>query len=701
MTFAREKRLLLGLVALVVALPLPLNDALEWPVLGLFLAVVGLFLRRAWQGSERWLANRELNLLGLAYLPLLVIDVGVSGRVQFVRPVLHLILFGLSAKLWSLERERDKWQIWIGLFFLFLAAMSTSTHPSVVAYLLVFLALAVVLLIRFVHLHVLSSLGARGAAAGRLPLTGFVALLVVATVALAAPLFALLPRVRTPMLTGPGNLGAQPVFPQAGFSDEMSLDLIGRIRDNPEVALRFRAAGRTPQPETLRLKATVFELWEGRTWKQLQGGDEILRDRGSGLFQLALGRTEGRIQVELEPLRSRSLFLPLETLAVEIDLGRLQLDHGGTLRLPGPPARPVTYEARLGGRPLSLGSGPPFAATGGALDPGGVTPRLRELAERWAESGTDLERAARIERRLLTEYSYTTALVGRGGESPIEAFLFESRRGHCEYFASSMVLLLRAVGIPSRLVTGFYGAEWSAWERSWIVRQSNAHAWVEAWIDGEGWRVFDPTPPDGRPMATPRNFALYARQAWEAVLFRWDRWVISYDFDDQVGVLGELRGLWDRFFERLFERDRGAETGGAAEQLSRAPGAMAPFVPPARRGLWAAAAALALAAAAVAGWHWRRRPRWTPATGYSRLRRALAGAGLEVPDSLPPLELARLAAHRVPEGRDAARRLIQVYVREAFAGVAASPSELPALRADLAAVERALRRLPRRGGGAR
>ncbi len=109
MTFAREKRLLLGLAALLAPLPLPFNQMLEWPALALFEAGVVALLVRAARGAdgpeqpERWLSNRALNLLGLAYLPLLVLDIAATGRIQMLRPVLHLALFGVAAKLWSLR----------------------------------------------------------------------------------------------------------------------------------------------------------------------------------------------------------------------------------------------------------------------------------------------------------------------------------------------------------------------------------------------------------------------------------------------------------------------------------------------------------------------------------------------------------------------------------------------------------------------
>jgi len=699
-TFAREKRWLLGAAAFLAPIPLPLNDQLEWLALALFLAAVALFLRRVWEGGERWLSHRALNLLGLAYLPVLVVDVAVSGRVQFVRPILHLILFGLAAKLWSLEREKDKWQAWIGIFFLFLAAMSTSTHPSAVAYLIAFVALAVVLLVRFVHLHVLSSYGPRGGAAPELPARALVAAVVVAAVVLAAPLFALLPRVRTPLVGGPAGFGSQPLTPSAGFSDEMSLDLIGRIRDNPAIALRLRFEGRAPDPESMRLKAAAYDVWEGRSWRLVRSGRQAERVRGVETVRLAEAPVVASAEVVLEPLRSRHLVLPLETVEIDLPGRRVAIDEAGTLSLPSMPSTPVDYRLRLGRTPLSRAAPPAVdAMIDGPLDATGIGDRMRRLAEEWAGDGDDRQRAEQIVSRFHQEFSYTTVFVGRGGDSPLETFLFETRRGHCEYFASSMVLLLRAVGIPARLVTGFYGAEWSAWEDSWIVRQSNAHAWVEAWIEGEGWQTFDPTPPDGLPSAPQRDLRLWAQQAWEAVLFRWDRWVISYDFEDQVGVLGGLRSKWDELMSRLFGAGRSlrqpggkrpAEAGATAVEEGGTPRADD------RRALVAAALAVAVVAA-IAGALWlRRRPHWDATLAYLRLRRTLASGGLAMPDSLPPLALASVAARRWPGAAEATERLVGHYLAEAFAGRPLASDRLAALQLDLRAVEEAVRRSRRR-----
>ena len=194
MTFGRDKRLLLGVLALLAPLPLPFNEVLSWPILAVYLAAVGAFLRRAWRDPGSWLPSWAMNLLGLAYLPVLYLDLVVYWGGQLVRPVIHLAMFTVVVKLFAMRHERDKWHVLGGCFFLFLAAMGTSVHPSVVLYLLVFVAAAMVLLVRFSYFSVLARFGYRQGDLARVPLFGFVAACTAGMVLVAVPLFALLPR---------------------------------------------------------------------------------------------------------------------------------------------------------------------------------------------------------------------------------------------------------------------------------------------------------------------------------------------------------------------------------------------------------------------------------------------------------------------------------------------------------------------------
>ena len=132
MSFLREKRLLLGWLALGAPLPLPLNQVLEWPALFLFLAVILFFLRRAEDPAFNPLTNRLLNVVGLIYLPFLGFDLWLgASRGQMVPALLHMLLFVLAVKLFAIRQEKDKWQVLLAIFFVFVASMATSSHVTV------------------------------------------------------------------------------------------------------------------------------------------------------------------------------------------------------------------------------------------------------------------------------------------------------------------------------------------------------------------------------------------------------------------------------------------------------------------------------------------------------------------------------------------------------------------------------------------
>ena len=135
-------------------------------------------------------------------------------------------------------------------------------------------------------------------------------------------------------------------------------------------------------------------------------------------------------------------------------------------------------------------------------------------------------------------------------QSPIEEFLFERKEGHCEYFASAMAVLLRLNGIPSRVINGFSTTEWNDLGGYLVVRQAHAHSWVEAFIEGVGWKVYDPTPPD--PTAVSRHPSTFSRRL-DLIRLYWQRYVIRYSARDQADLAhyfsGETRNLKTRWKE--------------------------------------------------------------------------------------------------------------------------------------------------------
>jgi transglutaminase-like putative cysteine protease len=692
MSFGRQKRLLLGWLALLAPLPLPFNGVVGWPSVALYLVGAALFLRRANLDPPRWLPLWGMNVLGLAYLPFFLLDLLVLSSGRLVAAVLHLCLFAVLVKLFSLTRERDKWQASMGVFFLFLAAMGTSVHPTIVLYLIAFLSLVLLLLTRFAFLHVLASFGRDDPTLARIPLRGFLALAMGASVLLAVPLFLFLPRVRSPFILG-GGKGTGTVIEAAGFTDEVTLDSIGLIRESREVALRMIEEGAANPDREMRFKAATYDVYQGKSWRRSPVRSQLRRSQGVR-FQIAGERPAGWAKIWLQPLRSESLPLPVETVVIEPRATSLAIDQGGAVSLGFSPLEVTEYRVGLAGRAVLTGS-VPSGPNDGALDAAGITPRITGLAGRVMGEGSAAERARRLERHLVNDYGYTLDFQGRSADNPIEDFLFRYKSGQCEYFASSMVLMLRSQGIPARLVTGFLGGEYNPFEGYYVVRDSNAHAWVEAYLPGEGWRIFDPTPPAGRPADTGSGLTGFLRQGWDFLVFRWDRYVLTFGLYDQLRIFGGLRGLWHDFLAIFSRKDEAAAepsrpSATLDEMLqedgepSEGPGL--PQVP--------LSGALALTAMAVITWllYLRFRPPLTATAAYRQLRSRLGRAGSVLPESAPPLAVRQEAEARYPAAAAPTARVIDFYLRESFGGQELEDGEREELKAALQEAEKRMRK---------
>jgi transglutaminase-like putative cysteine protease len=168
-----------------------------------------------------------------------------------------------------------------------------------------------------------------------------------------------------------------------------------------------------------------------------------------------------------------------------------------------------------------------------------LDPRVEQLARQVTVSAnSNYKRAKAIENYLQTNYGYTLELPGVREPDPLARFLFERKKGHCEYFASSMTMMLRTIGIPARVVNGFRGGEYNDLTSSYIVREKDAHSWVEAYFPEYGWVTFDPTPSGSADEAATgwSRIALYM----DAASQMWREWIVNYDFTHQVRLRTEL-----------------------------------------------------------------------------------------------------------------------------------------------------------------
>lgn len=298
---------------------------------------------------------------------------------------------------------------------------------------------------------------------------------------LALAVFWLFPRLASPVWGVPDRAMARP-----GLSDRMSPDDWPELLNDETVTVRARFFGATPSTSEMYWRGPVLWHFDGVTWTQ----PRWLRGAPAAPVQPeASARWD--YEVELEPTdRAQLVALDLPLSAPEGTA--LSIDHG--LYAPRPlgiltrwrmqSAPPASYQPQL-----------PALLRQMALQlPTGYNPRTLALARRWrAEAGVD---DAAIVRRALAwiraEFAYTLA-PQRTGRDSIDDFLFRTQAGYCEHFSSSFVVLMRAAGVPARVVTGYAGGYRNPIGDYWLVRRSDAHAWAEVWLPGRGWMRVDPT----------------------------------------------------------------------------------------------------------------------------------------------------------------------------------------------------------------
>jgi hypothetical protein len=391
-----------------------------------------------------------------------------------------------------------------------------------------------------------------------------------ACLVLAGVLFVTLPRLKTNMLRGGLGRG----LAVSGFSDRVTLGDVGRIRQDQSIVLRVETIeGDTPTPAESYWRGLAFDHFDGANWS-ISTSERVASRRpvsGIGRFGIELAeRNEGPIlaqRILREPVEAGVLFTPGAVQRIEGPFQGLERDRNGGLYLPGRGNERVRY---------TIWGHTPERNTEALLrdhatspvepGPGGSRPTTRYLqlpdfdpgiSERAAEivsgSRNDLERALSLRDHLRRNgrYTDTPPALGDAETSPIEGFILGDLEGHCEYFASAMVVLARSQGLPSRLVNGFAGGQLNEVGGFVEVSRADAHAWVEIHFEDGGWVRFDPTPADLRLRASD-GLSLWARvgQLGSAIELWWFQSVVDFDSADQIGA---MRGLWMRWKERQKE----------------------------------------------------------------------------------------------------------------------------------------------------
>jgi len=504
------------------------------------------------------------------------------------------------------------------------------------------------------------------------------------SVLLALVLFPVLPRIRSGVLFSAGLDGPLGV---TGFSDQVELGEIGRIRMDPQVALRIETLeGELPGPGERYWRGLAFDRFDGRSWsidppvrERVPGDTEIgvdlgYRARGTRLVQ----------RIAREPIDPGVLFSAGVPTGIRGPLGRLERDLNGALYAYSTAGQRADYtiatdfEIRDDDALQGDEASPPDERGEQYLALPDLSPAILELARQiTAARESDADRALALETYLRRKgrYSDTPPVMSRTDpRSPVEVFLLGGTEGHCEYFASAMVVLARSVDLPARLVNGFAGGRANEVGGFVEVSRSDAHAWVEIHYREADWVRYDPTPPDLRLAGASFSSGSLPELA-SALEFWWFRNVVDFDRGHQARALKKAWMAW-----RSWRKDAG---GSSPHRRARRSGSWDPPDPP--RWLWGAGA-LALGLAGLAYDLRRRQRRELVPRFYAEALRLLRRRGLVRAPATTARAFAWFAQEKLsPPAARSFAALTESYLAERFGGrlSATVHEELRALRDSL------------------
>lgn len=569
---------------------------LDWPST---LFVAGALVFRGYllvRNRDLQIPNRWTNYLTILYVLVFFGDLFlVSGN--YVAATVHLVLFSLVIKLFSIQKPRDYVYLAVLSFLAVLAASVLTVSSSFLPIFTVFLLLAINTFIAMEVRRAMIKAVHRGHIPNQRDFSRQVghwlslnSLLIMSGIAaFSVILFFLLPRFSA------GYLSAYAPRTEftTGFSDHVQLGEIGRIQQSNAVVMHVQFEHGEGNMD-LRWRGIALNQFDGRTWTNEDPELEIISDQAPmrslqierhNLPQSirAIGQSRLlRYRVIMEPIGTNVLFLapvPIEVNGKFRDFG---VDENGAVLNTDHSRNTESYEAlslitQPSADALRQGSGDyPTDVKENDLRLPPIDGRIHALARKiTADQNTDFDKAAAVEHYLRNNFGYTLQMSDRPAPDPLAEFLFQRKQGHCEYFASSMAVMLRSVGVPARIVNGFRTGEYNPLTHNYIIRARDAHSWVEVYLPAVGWTAFDPTPPDPQySSAGMSRLMSYLDAAQEF----WREWVINYDFSHQRALTNTAtaqsqHALWNigRWTHDTYERLL-ADAERLQNRVSRAPG---------------------------------------------------------------------------------------------------------------------------------
>lgn len=577
-----------------------------------------------WNAPPRWLRV----ILTLVAVAMVLLALGALwGR----RTAATLLCVMLAAKMFELFRIRDLRMVASVCFFLIATHFLFNERLVYLVYLAFGATVAVIALIQIQRHEDNVLLGLRPDRTHHRSLIRQGVIMVMAALPVALTLFVLFPRLAQPLWGLPEHV----MDGRTGLSDNMSPGSIANLFLDDSPAFRAEFEGDPPAPPDRYWRGPVLWHFDGNTWRTSRFAS------GQPAIPVPIGEQPIRYEIQLEPHEQRWLFVLDHPIEAPSD-ARITLDYQVINR------RPITALTRY-----EVASNPGFVDMPELHDnlrrhalslPSDRNPRTLERAEDLRERHPDDRDLIQAVLRWFNEeeffYSLETTPTGRHGA---DEFLFDLRVGYCEHYASAFALLMRAAGIPTRVVTGYQGGFWQPAGRYLLVRQSDAHAWTEVWLEGSGWTRVDPTAAvaperidQGSLTAIGQSRHMLdtdwlrnLRNRYDRFQHLWNRWILGFDAERQ-----------QRMLQRLGLPDTNPTTIGV---------------------LMVAALAVVIAIIAVIVIRRPPRPRDPIARAWQRLERKLRLAGICRRPGETPLELLERSRHSLPGHAAELEQLSELY----------------------------------------
>ncbi|HWF59853.1 MAG TPA: DUF3488 and transglutaminase-like domain-containing protein [Nitrospira sp.] len=674
--------------------------------------IVALLLNRGGKAVERLttvtsISNTGWNLLAIiGFLGFWVDMLWVSG--ELLPAGIHFLMILMIIKLFNLKLRRDYLHLYAISLVTILASGSLTTDLWYLPIFLLYLLAGVWTLLLFqltkdpeetgnLTMSVIRRPRLSASASHVTPQLFWLANgLALVTFGLTLVIFFTIPRVSTGFYQK--SLGGN--IRTSGFSETVNLGEIGPIKRDPSVVMRVELPDSSRhEVGRIYLRGVAFDQYDGKAWTNRLNDRRAVSEDATGMFVLRGSRSPApprlgetvRQNILLEPLDTPVLFAAPFIERVSGKFPSVQSDLTGSVYLPFPSSSRIEYSVLSRSNPVlpaDRGSEPslyPESFTRHFLQIPARSERIAVLAEEITHAQhTTYDKANAIQSFLTHNFQYSLDAPLTEQDQPLEEFLFTRKTGYCEHYATAMVMMLRTIGIPARLVTGFLATEWNEYGNYYVVRQQDAHAWVEVHLPHSGWITMDPTPPSIESVGSGFSAWHALGRMMDTIRLQWSRFFVQYSAADQLAVVRELKAGGTSARNKALDSMSALFTpfmamfGGITEYTSK--GTIQSL---------AELLILSLISLAVLLWLGIKRP-WVKGMIcqktahdeqlivqlYERMISHLARKGISKPVATPPLEFVRLTRERWRDAGSAVGSITELYCRTRFGQISPTREEL-------------------------